>query len=77
MKVYIMMSGDVYAGIFPLETEIDLQIEFEDDEKEYIRAILKDCFTSIYAEVVEVEFEEERDDWLELKEDVISQENGI
>ena len=61
MKVNIYFAGDSSVGIFPISIDIDLGIEIEDEDREWIRKSLTECFNEIYDNSVKVMFQDEID----------------
>lgn len=73
MKAYIISSGEYNVGIMPLKLEIDLGIEeFENtEEREETRKKLNDTFSFLHGDIG-VEFEDERNRWLNKEEEFCS-----
>lgn len=61
MKVNIYAPGDPSVGIFSINTDIELGIEIESEDKEWIRKSLIECFSEIYDDIVRVMFQDEID----------------
>ncbi len=77
MKAYVMVSGDWSVGIPNLDIEIDLQFETEEENRNFIRQALIDCFEKIYDQKIGVEFEDERIDYINKTEEIFSQQGGF
>lgn len=78
MRTYIMMDGDMEVGIPYFEIEIDLPIVFEDQEdREFVRHNLMQCFSEIYQARVGVEFADERETWIDRETEMINQQEGM
>jgi len=59
-KAIVMTASNLRVGICGIHTEIDLQIEVDDEDREEVRKILTDAFGAIYNDEVGVEFDDER-----------------
>ena len=62
MKVNIYVPRDPSVGIFSINTDIELGIEVENEDKEWIRKSLVECFSEIYDNQVRVMFQDEIDE---------------
>lgn len=81
MKAYIYVPGDPSVGIFPIETTVDLCFDVdEEEEREEIRDLLKECFSEIYSVPVGIAFDDEMEKWrqrdLEMN-NIVKQEEGM
>ncbi len=77
MKAYVIVPGDWSVGIPDLDVEIDLHLEVEGEDKDFIREKLTDCFKAIYDTEVGVEFEDEKIAHLTKEEQIFSQQGGF
>jgi hypothetical protein len=59
MKAFICTHGDPSVGIHGVSTEIDLQYDYDNDERSWVRDTLHKCFTELYGEPAEVWFNDE------------------
>ncbi len=66
-RFYVMTKGDPQVGIQAVDTCMDLEFDIEDFGREELRDELTDFFTKIYGEKVGIEFEDERQAWMEVK----------
>lgn len=69
-KFYLYVRGDPSVGIQHLRTEMDLQVDVDDFNREWLRVTLQKCFTEIYNDRVGVEFEDEREEFLRKEKEL-------
>jgi len=64
-KFYLYSPGDPSVGIHSIETEMDLCFDVgEGEEREELRKQLKEFFSDLYDDNVNIEFEDERQRWI-------------
>jgi hypothetical protein len=70
MEIYIIIPGDLSVGIPNLDINIDLGFDPEEEEREWIREKLVNCFSEIYNQEIDIEFYDERIEWLNKEEEI-------
>jgi len=74
-KFYLYSPGDPSVGIHSIETEMDLCFDVgEGEEREELRKQLKEFFSDLYDDNIGIEFEDERQKWIEQENKMLREQ---